>query len=805
MGRLARWLVASGVAAGVVLAAAVIWRVWAPLPTVSGTLRVSGIAAPVEVLRDAHGVPHIRAASEADALAALGWVHAQDRLWQMEFQRRLAAGRLAEVLGPAALDADRLFRTVGIARAATSTWARTERDARDHVEAYVRGVNAFLDAHRGHRLPVEFALLGIEPEPWRPEDVVAWTKTMAWMLATDWREELLRARVAARVGEEGAALLMPDATAATPVIVPEGPVASEPTSADPVEGTVGPVATARVEAWLLALAADVDRTFAPGLAAASNNWVVAGSRTVTGQPLLANDPHLGAQTPAVWYLAHFTGGRLDVMGATLPGVPGVVVGHNGRLAWGVTNLMADVQDLFVERLNASQEAEYDGAWEPLTVHHEIIRVKDAPDIPLLVRATRNGPLVSDLFDDAAGGRAVSLRWTGADADDQTIAAFLRVAAAQTWDEFAVALSGYHGPPQNFVYADTDGNIGYLAAGAVPVRAGDAGTWPVPGWTSAHAWRGYRPVESWPRLYNPTRGFVATANNAPYEGEAARPFGRSWEPGYRAARVTELLEGAGPLDVEAMVGLQRDVVSLQARTLLPWLRRATPPDERARAALERLRGWDGRVAADSAEAAIYHAWYDAVLEELFEDDLGSAVFRDWRARPSLAAKALHRLVFTSDDRWCDDRRTPDVEGCEAAFGRALARGLEQMAGRQGSADLARWTWGRANRVTFPHRPFDGVPLLGRLFSRTADVGGDLATINPVMPVGETTFVASYRQVIDLSNVDRSRFGLTLGQSGQLGSAQFADQLPLWRAGELLPMPFSRDAVDAVVTARLVLQP
>lgn len=785
----------------VALAAGVVWRVWSPLPQVSGTARLPGLAASVTVLRDARGIPHIRAESEVDAFAVLGWVHAQDRLWQMEFQRRLAAGRLAEILGEAALDTDRLFRTIGLAHVASETWARTTGEPRAFIEAYVRGVNAFLEAHRGRRLPVEFALLGVEPEPWRPEHVIGWSKVLAWMLATDWRDELLRTRVAARVGEAGAAVLMPARTAGTPVIVPDGPVTTSPEPLLPVEDTVRPPA----DPWLVALAERIDRALPVMSAAASNNWVVSGARTASGSPLLANDPHLGAQLPSIWYLAHLTGGRLDAIGATLPGSPGVVIGHNGRIAWGVTNLMADVQDLFVERLNPRQEAEYDGVWEPLTLRHEVIRVKGGRDVPLVVRASRHGPLISDLFDEVQDGRALSLRWTGHDVDDQTIGAFLRVGLARTWDEFTVALAGFHGPPQNFVYADVDGNIGYVAPGALPVRPRNQGTWPSPGWSSEHAWQGYHPAVAWPRIYNPVRGFVATANNPPFPDDAGPAISSSWEPGYRAARVSELLETAGPLSVADVSAMQRDVVSLQARTLLPWLRRAAPPDEPARLALDRLRGWDGTMAPDSAEAAIYAAWYDALVDVLFEDELGPGLHRDWRIRAYLPAKALHGLVLSPDDRWCDDVRTPEVEECEEMFGRALSLGLERMAARQGSADPAHWVWGRANVVDFPHLPLSGAPWLGRLFGRTAEVGGDAATVSPVMRLATGTFVASYRQVVDLADLDRSVFSLTLGQSGQWGSAQYSDQLPYWQRGESLPMPFSRAAVDAVVTARLVLEP
>jgi penicillin G amidase len=794
--RVVRWGFLLALLAILVAAAALLFRVWAPLPATRGTLALEGLSQAVEVLRDEHGVPHIRAASEADALFALGFVHAQDRLWQLELQRRLASGRLAEILGPAALPSDRLFRTVGIMRAATSAWARMSPQARALVEAYTQGVNAQVARRRSWEWPVEYALLGIAPEPYLPQDAIAWSKVVAWGLGTNWRDELLRLRVMARVGEEGAAALMPPSTDGHPVVLPEG------MPADPAPPGALPEATARATArggWPSMPAAAFE--LLPG---ASNNWVVSGARTATGAPILANDPHLLAQSPAFWYLAHVQGGRYDAIGATMPGVPLVVLGHNGRIAWGFTNVMADVQDLFIERVNARQEALYLGAWEPMRILPETIRVEGAADETLAVRITRHGPLLSDLWPETT--EALALRWTGLDDDDGTLEAGLSLPLASNWEEFTVGLAGMKGPIQNIVYADTAGNIGYIAPGAYPVRLAGDGRVPVPGWTGEYEWTGYLPAEQWPRIYNPTRGYVATANNRLLPGPEADRISTNWEPGYRAARIVEMIENEpAPLTVERTARLQADVTSLEARALLPWLRRASIEAPDARAAADRLQQWTGGLHAGSADAAVFKAWRAQVATRLFADALGPAVWREYRHALGWLPKALHRLSLTPGDDWCDDRRTAEVETCEQVFGLALSEALEIGAREQATPDVAAWRWGRQNRVVFPHAPLHASTFFRRFFSVEVEHGGDEVTVNPVIGAFEQAGIASYRQVIDLADLDRSLFVVPLGQSAQVLSRHRVDLLPRWRDGDHIPMRYSREAVDAGVRHRLVLRP
>ena len=772
------------------------YRAAAARPVVEGTLIVEGLSGEVEILRDVDAVPHIRARNESDAMFALGFVHAQERLWQMEFQRRLGQGRLAELLGPEAVASDRFFRTIGLGRASKAQWPHLSAEARRMTGAYVRGINAFIARTPARALPIEFAILRATPEPWTPEDVIVWTKVMGVLLSTNWRDELLRVRLAARVGTDGAAWLMPPYTVNGPVIVASAP-ATSPTAA------VGGRSVPEVDPRRLASLASAALT--PGVlggVGASNSWVLSGTRTTTGQPILANDPHLSAQVPAVWFLAHLEGGRLNAIGATMPGLPGVVLGHNGRIAWGATNLMVDNQDLFIERVNANHEALFQGAWEPMRVVRETIRVKGAPDETVVVRSTRHGPLVSDVLD--SPGETLALRWAALDDDDASIDAFIGINFARTWDEFARAAARAHGIVQNLVYADVAGNIGYAAPGAIPARVRGDGTVPVPGWTGEYEWAGYLSADQWPRAINPKAGFIATANNQALP-DAASPFiSSNWEPGYRAARIVEMIQAKSAHSVEDVMRMQGDVRSAQVPVVLPWLLRAKVTDPVAVAVVDRLKKWDGGLRGDSPDAAAYEAWVSAAAERIFADEIGASLWAEYANVPPWTSKALDRVAHAGAPPFCDDVRTSARESCEEIVGSALSDAIVAMTRRQGT-DVASWRWDAVNAVTFPHRPFHAVRLLRPLFSKTVAVGGDANTVSPVMRAKDTTIVASYRQVIDLADVDRSRFVQTLGQSGHLLSRHYDDMLPRWAGSDLVPMRFSRQAVDAAAASRLTLRP
>jgi penicillin amidase len=433
----------------------------------------------------------------------------------------------------------------------------------------------------------------------------------------------------------------------------------------------------------------------------------------------------------------------------------------------------------------------------------VLKVRGEADVPLRIRITRHGPVISDVLDRPHA--TIALRWTGLDANDRTTECFAKIAMAGTWPEFTAAMSGMHAPLLSFLYADTDGNIGYIAPGAFPVRAAGDGTRPVPGWTSEFDWRGYIHESEWPRSFNPARGFIASANNK--VATAAFPFhlGSSWEAPYRAARITELVQNAGRLAVEDMTRMQRDVRSLQAKVVVPFLLKARPLDGASRDAMDRLREWDGTLNPESGIAALYEAWYTATVRGLFEDDLGADVFAGYSARRSVVAKAVDLLVQSGDTAWCDDVRTPEAETCDTLLGRTLQQALADMGSRQGTSDVTKWRWDRVNTARFPHAPLDSAPVLSRWFSRSLPKGGDSFTLTPVMPVGDQIFVSSYRQVIDLAAFDASRFVIPMGQSGHVWSDRYANLLDTWNRVEYIPMRLSRSAVDGAAAATLVLEP
>ncbi len=596
------------------------------LPQTAGTITVNGIGGPVEVLRDTDAVPHIRANTEADALFGLGYVHAQDRLWQMEFQRRIGNGRLSEILGDATLQTDKFLRTLGVARAAHSAWASTDPATQELVKAYVAGINAFISTHHGRELPVEFTILGFAPEPWQPEDVLVWAKMMAWDLGGNWSSELLREQLIAKLGTDKTAQLMPPYPADGPIILPQSATANQTadngrqTAANTPDHHQSSVLRRQADE-LLAIDSFMQTNIGlGGKAIGSNNWVIGGGRTTTGKPLLANDPHLSAQIPSIWYLAHVTGGKLNVIGATIPGLPGVLIGHNNRIAWGVTNTNPDVQDFYMEHVNDRNEAEYKGAWEPMQVEQEIIKVKGQPDVTIQVRRTRHGPLISDVLKDAS--QPLAFRWTALDDNDTTIEAYLKINTALEWFDFSQALELYKAPMQNFVFADFKNNIGYYAPGALPIRARGDGAVPVPGWTGEYEWTGYVPFKELPHAYNPEEGFIVSANNKAVPDSYPHFISSDWAAPYRAERIVELIKRKPKLSVDDVAAMQANVQSAQAREILPYLLQAKVNGEREQAAINVLRSWDGTINASSAAATVFEAWYQQIPSHVLPTSLAT---------------------------------------------------------------------------------------------------------------------------------------------------------------------------------------
>ena len=797
------------------------------LPTYAGSATVAGISAPIEIRRDRDAVPHIYAQNKLDAFFGLGYVHAQDRLWQMEFQRRVGQGRLSEVLGAPTIRADRLMRTLGVYRAAQRSWEAQQGETRAIVTAYAAGINAFIASHSGSRLPPEFTIFGIAPEPWSEPDVLVWAKMLAWDLGgVGADDELFRTSVVEAVGVARAQELIPE-YAEDGLSIAAGANGQSGQARPWLDGYI-PGEHAAVDHRTYEAMLDLEAELRPWLrsigrsqpAIGSNNWVVAGAKSTTGKPLLANDPHLQSSTPATWYLAHLSGGELDVIGATLPGLPAVVIGRNRSIAWGVTNTNPDVADFFRERLDADgKQAEFQGQMEPITVYTETLRIKGQADLVETVRVTRHGPLMSDAINANAVGTAaaslpplepLALQWTGLDPADTTLEAFLGINQAQNWEQFQAALGKYIAPVQNFVYADVAGNIGYLAPGRMPIRAGDNTSLPAEGWSGKDEWTGYVPFAELPQRYNPPEQFIVTANNRPVDSAYPYFLGRNWYRPYRAQRITDLLQAKDQLSPEDFAAIQADTVSPLAQQLVPqMLKLVKPQTDQERQAIELLRGWDGDARGDSAAAAIFAAWFRRLPQAIVADELGERTAGRYETHvEGYVGEFLARTLADLASPWCDNVQTGPAENCVDIAGETFQAALAELQDTLGS-NPAQWRWDRLHRAVFPHQTFGGVPVVDSFFSRSIPNGGDWTSVNvgpyDLSAAFDQSSVPSYRQIIDLASADGGRFIQPLGQSGHVLSPHYDDFLADWQAVRYRSMRFDREAVEHDQLGLLRLEP
>jgi penicillin amidase len=548
----------------------------------------------------------------------------------------------------------------------------------------------------------------------------------------------------------------------------------------------------------------------------SNNWVVSGAKSATGKPLLANDPHLALTAPAVWYFAHLSAPGIDVIGATLPGVPAVVLGHNTHFAWGATNTGPDVQDLYLERLDGAGDYLTPEGPRPFGVIDEVIKVKGAADVRLQVRVTRHGPVISDVSPSARAaaprGHVVAFQWTALLEDDLTLQSALKLARARDWPGFLAALRDYHSPQQSFVYADTAGNIGFVAAGRVPVRkpANELkGMAPAPGWLAKYDWAGFIPFSELPHAYNPPGGQVVTANHRITPPGYAHFISSDWQPPYRAHRIAGLLRALPAHSIGSFARIQGDVVSLPVRELLPRLLEVKPASDEGRRALRLLAGWDASMAAERAEPLILWAWWREFSRAIYGDELGEALRGNWLAR----AQFLTAVLTDRDGqaRWCDDVRTRPAESCDAVLAATLDAALADLRERHGG-DMTMWRWGAAHAARHEHRPFGRGRWLARWFDITVPSPGDAYTVNAgrnrmqdeARPYANT-HAASLRAIYDLSNLDNSLYIHSGGQSGNILSTHYKSFSEAWSRVEYIPMVADRNKIEAAGAKRLRLTP
>jgi penicillin G amidase len=745
------------------------------LPVTDGTLALAGLQAPVRIVRDRHGIPTIAARSEHDADFALGFLHAQDRLFEMDMMRRFGAGRLSEVLGARTLEIDKVMRTLGLYRAAEAQYAGLAPPVRAALDAYAAGVNAFLAARRG-ALPPEYYLLRAEPAPWRPADSLVWGKIMDLELTGNFRHELMHARVLARLSPDALEVLYP------------------PYPKD------APVALQGMRALLRGLPLDQLYALLPpsvGPQAASNEWVVDGAHSQSGRPLLANDPHLDFAAPGVWYLARIKTPGLTLTGVTAPGTPFLVIGHNAHIAWGFTTTGSDVEDLFIEKPDPDDPARYltpDGP-RPFEVRHETIAVRGAAPVALTVRATRHGPVISDLARYGVGGDMLALETTWLGADDATPDALWSMARATDWASFKAALEPWVAPQQNIVYADVDGHIGFIAPARIPIRKAGDGWLPAPGWSGDHDWSGSVPFADLPAAFDPPAGRIVTANNKIVPEDYRYFLTRDWEPPYRAERIAALLDRTPRQSPDASAAIEADDLSLPAQTLLPLMLDMVPADEAQRQALAALKSWNLRMDRGAAAPLIFTAWLRDLNRVLFERKLGPLFPAYWSLRP----QAVQRIL-TQDRAWC---------GAGADCGPALAQALALALGdlrRLYGTDMSQWRWGRAHLAAFASAVWSHVPLLDRWLDLAIPADGGNDTVNAgAMFVGDRAapFLdrhgPSLRMIVDLAAPDRARFMIAPGQSGNPLSAHWGDLARPWRDMEFIS--FDDDASGGV----LVLNP
>jgi penicillin G amidase len=720
-----------------------------PLPRKHGTTSLEGLHEPVEIITDIYGIPHIYAQSEDDLYFAQGYMHAQDRLWQMELNRRISSGRISEIVGPIALETDRFCRRLGMHRSATADVTHLSDHNRRMLEAYAEGINTFIKRH-STSLPLEFMLLGFRPEPWKPADTLQWGKMMGWSLSGNWETELTRARLVAKLGAERAARLESGYDPGHPLIIPPG------------------VEYQGINIGLLEQYNQIKELSGFGLLGGSNNWVVDGTMTATGEPMLCNDPHLGQAAPSIWYECHLVAGDIDVIGASFPGSPGVVIGHNQYIAWGVTNAVSDVEDLYIEKFHPENPYlyEYQGQWEEAQVVREEIKVR-GQSTPIIeeVLITRHGPIITNFSkttDNAASKEQempLALRWTGLDQNNISSAVHM-LNRATNWEEFREALHDWDVPPQNFVYADIAGNIGYIMAGAIPIRNQGLALVPSPGWTGTHEWTGYIPFDELPQTFNPEQHFIVTANNRVVDDTYPYYITHEWLNGYRAQRIRDLLTSKEKLSLADMASIQADYYSIPASEVMPHLLELQGKTPQEKAALEMLRTWDCVLAPDSVGAAVYMSTYNKleriVLSVLLGDDetllhsylgAGATLLAVLNGYASRSKPLLIRLLNERDDNWFADTAIPNGPTTwDAALAAALTAAVEELRDQLGT-NISHWQYGKIHRMTYSHA-LGVIKPLHKFFNRGPfPVGGDADTVNvgvtlPTQPQDVTT-VPSYR--------------------------------------------------------------
>ncbi|TDW87528.1 penicillin amidase [Kribbella pratensis] len=831
--RLLRVVVISGIALATVLlviAGTVVFVVRHSFPTYDGTIELDGLDAEVSVVRDTNGIPQIYADTPADLFAAQGYVHAQDRFFEMDFRRHVTSGRLSELFGKTALETDKFVRTLGWRRVAEKELPLLSPTTRQYLDDYARGVNAYLTKHSGSALSLEYAVLSLQPggpknytpEPWTAADSLSWLKAMAWDLGGNLDEEVTRTKLLAAMPARNVESLYPQYPYDR-----NQPILSAGSIGRDGKFTTAPVSNEVRRSMLtqdLLKSLDSVQKVAKGLpellgqgdGVGSNSWVVSGDHTTTGKPLLANDPHLGATMPGIWTQVGLHCNNVgktcpfDVSGFSFSGLPGVVIGHNNAISWGFTNLDPDVQDLYLERIDGNNVL-YNNKWRAMATREETFKVagQDEP-VKITVRETRHGPLISEVDEDerkvgeSAAAQAkyptaygVALQWTALN-PGRTADALFAINTAQNWTQFRAAAQQFQVPSQNLVYADTDGHIGYQAPGLIPIRTTGRGDWPVPGWDPKYAWKGYVPFDALPSEFDPADGIIVTANQAVVPNTYTYYLTNSWDYGYRSQQILDRIKAAGKLDANAMASIQLDTKSKAAEMLVPYLLRISIDDAFDKQGQDVLRNWDFTQPPDSAAAAYFNVVWRNLLALTFHDQLPEDTWPDGGSR---WFEVIHTLIGQQNSGWWDNIGTPQRESRDDILREALINARTEITQKM-AREPANWQWGRLHKLTLTNQTLgkSGIGAVEKIFNRGPyELGGGTSIVDATgwdaAKGYDVTATPSMRMVVDLSDFDKSRWVNLTGVSGHAFSSNYTDQTDLWVKGETLQWAYTKGAVEA----------
>ncbi|MER2260398.1 MAG: penicillin acylase family protein [Psychrobacillus sp.] len=742
-------------------------------PLIRGELAVGVLNEDVQVIRDQDGVPHIKAQSDEDLYRAQGFVQAQDRLFQMDLARRQASGQLAEVVGKGAIDTDKFFLTFSLRDAAEKSYAGYSDEAKQVLKWYTEGVNEFIDyAKKEGKLSYEFKLLGYEPKEWSPTDSLTIGKYMAYDLGGNWSSLAVRHWAINAFEQEKAEELFityPD----------EAPSIIEANLSKPV-----------------AVSGRFNQAVLPNEFNGSNNWVVSGEKTASGMPLLADDPHLGLSTPSIWYQMHLESPSQNVSGVIFAGIPGIILGHNEEVAWGVTNVGPDVQDLYIETPNPEDRTKfmYEGKWEQATIRKTNIKVKGEEDVPFEVLVTRHGPIISDvLFKEENPSALFSMQWTALEPTLE-LQAILKMNKSSNWEEFEKALADFHAPAQNFVFAAKDGTIAYKANGRIPVRKTGDGQLPVPGDSNEFGWTGYVPYNELPKVVNPKEGFIATANNEVVDNSYPYHITDFWAQSYRYERIAEVLASKDKLTKEDMMTLQMDQENLYAREFLSSMIESVEKkdsDGKYNDILVILKNWNHVDDKDQSAPLIFHKWMKQLPKTMFKEQMPEDVYDMLPGKSHISDQLLRKgyqneasawlQEYGGVDKWVFDSFTTAVKGIEEEFG----------------GNEAKWKWGDYHQLTFDHPISGASPILGHFLNPDpVPIGGSNITVQAAgyREDGSVNHGASWRFVADLADLSEAYHIVGPGQSGHIKSEWYHSQVRDWADGNYHTTVIDGDIVD-----------